>query len=133
MRLLMFILAGAWLAAIPSLAEETAAARFQIERAGDGFIRLNRSSGEVSFCAAEDGVWMCRTITDGSPDAGANGDFAGRLASIEQRLKALEERPVTTFPSDQDLDRAIDVFGRFLDRFKAFARDLNEADKTGSQ
>jgi hypothetical protein len=130
MRIL--IVAASLLAATPALAVEAGTGRFQLEKAGDGFIRLDRETGQVSLCTSHAGTWSCNNVAESAPpaDAALPQSIDDRLTAIEQRLSALEERPSVSLPSDQDVNRALDIFGRFMDRFKDFARDLQSEETT---
>jgi hypothetical protein len=126
------IIAAAFLAAAPAFAVETGTGRFQLEKAGEGFIRLDRETGQVSLCTSTGGTWSCNYVAESDPpvDAALPQSVEDRLTAIEQRLGALEERPSVSLPSDQDVNRALDIFGRFMDRFKDFARDMQGNETT---
>jgi hypothetical protein len=129
MRLTMLLIS--LLIVAKAQAAETGIGRYQLERAGDGFVRLDRETGAVSFCAAgSDGTWRCSAMSGSAPpDGPVQPPIAERLDSIEQRLTRLEKQTATgLLPSDEELNRALDVFGKMLDRFKSFARDINEGD-----
>lgn len=122
------------LCATSPLAAEAGPGRYQLERAGDGFLRLDRDTGAITFCQGQGGVWSCTAVRGGEAAAvGANAStedqdaaMEHRLQAIEKRLAELEAQSKIVLPSDEDVDRALDIFGKFMNRFADFARDLND-------
>jgi hypothetical protein len=45
-------------------AAEQDASRFQLERSGDHFVRLDRQTGAMSLCEEKDGSLVCRMAAD---------------------------------------------------------------------
>ena len=70
---------------LPAFAEDapgTAGGRFVLEKAGDGFIRLDRQTGAVSRCLEKSGNWACESIADDS--AVANQQAATGLVGEDE-------------------------------------------------
>ena len=82
---------------LPAFAEDTpgtAGGRFVLEKAGDGFIRLDRQTGAVSRCLEKSGNWACKSIADDSAVAGSvasSGDRADLKAEINRLERQNEE------------------------------------------
>ena len=132
---------------LPAFAEDapgTAGGRFVMEKAGDGFIRLDRQTGAVSRCLEKSGNWACESIAEDSAVAGSNassGDRADLKAEInrlerqneelKRRIAVLEKHPGDSssgtrleLPSQQDMDRFMALIESWMRRFVDFARSL---------
>jgi hypothetical protein len=123
------------LAALPANAQESAAQtgaggtdRFQLERSGDGFVRLDRQNGEVSYCTGTGADLSCRSSPD---ERQALQDEIDRLAARVDELEGRNtDRPVAEagkegdrsitlrLPSDEEVNS---VFGFVQDAFRRFA------------
>lgn len=67
----------------PSLA--TSNARYTLERSGDGFVRLDRVTGEVSYCRIEGAAGLvCRLAADERAAYQAKIDALSRQAAAQQ-------------------------------------------------
>ena len=54
-------------------------------------------------------------------------------SSLSKRIAELEKGGGTTkLPTDQEVDRMMDVFGKMFDRFLDFAREMDEKTKDGT-
>jgi len=42
-------------------AQDTDAGRFRLEKAGDGFVRLDTRTGAMTLCREQDGALVCRS------------------------------------------------------------------------
>jgi hypothetical protein len=110
------------------------AGRYVLEKVEQGFLRLDSETGAMALCSAKAGVWECRTIKDQGLDLTVE---IGRLKAENDRLKArvseLEKGggPIK-LPSDQEVDRMMDIFGKMFDRFLDFAREMDGKSREGS-
>ena len=75
------------LAAGPGFGQEpgTNGDRFVIQRAADGYIRLDRQTGATSFCQVRTGSLSC------APSAQERETYETRLAQLEVRVRDLEQ------------------------------------------
>jgi hypothetical protein len=124
-HLLIVIMAGMLSVATVSGAE--VAGRYVLERVEQGFLRLDSETGAMTLCSAKAGMWECQAIRDQGLDLTAE---IGRLKAENDRLKArvaeLEKVGGTIkLPSDQEVDRMMDIFGKMFDRFLDFAREMD--------
>jgi hypothetical protein len=108
--------------------------RYVLEKVEQGFLRLDRETGAMALCAAKAGVWECTTVKDAGLNQ--NAELA-RLKAENETLKAriaeLEKGGgPTKLPSDQEVDRMMDIFGRMFDRFLDFAREMDGKSKDGT-
>lgn len=128
---------------------ESRDSRFVIEREAEGFLRLDRQTGELSYCRIKDSGLSC--IASAEERLAWETEIARletRIAAIEARLEALEagepkpERlePPAAVPERQneaqgeesaeaELARALDfaerAFQRFFDMVKRMKDDLD--------
>jgi hypothetical protein len=124
-HLLIVIMAGMLSVATVSGAE--VAGRYVLERVEQGFLRLDSETGAMMLCSAKAGMWECQAVRDQGLDLTAE---IGRLKAENDRLKArvaeLEKVGGTIkLPSDQEVDRMMDIFGKMFDRFLDFAREMD--------
>jgi hypothetical protein len=128
------IVIAAVLLAAPDVSAAEVTGRYVLEKVEQGFLRLDSETGAMALCGAKAGVWECETLKDQSLDLAAE---LGRLKAENDRLKArvteLEKAGAATkLPSDQDVDRMMDIFGKMLDRFLDFAREMDGKSKEGT-
>ncbi|MGE0238752.1 MAG: hypothetical protein AB7F09_15230 [Parvibaculaceae bacterium] len=133
MRRLMLVIITVMLTGSVAPAAEISG-RYVLEKVEQGFLRLDSETGAVALCAAKDGVWECAAIKDQGLDLTAD---VARLEAENEKLKArvaeLEKSGGTTkLPSDQEVDRMMDIFGKMFDRFLDFAREMDGKTKDGT-
>lgn len=130
-------------AGAPPEADDT---RFSYHRSEDGFIRLDRRTGQISYCARRPTGWSCLATPD---DRAAFELEIGRLQSENAALKkalldrglplpgaaspdAAVPRPPQDLksPSDAEVDRVVNFFERIWRRLVELManlqRDLNK-------
>ena len=131
----------------PSVAQD----RYQLEKVQDGTVRLDRKTGEVSFCRMIGSGIVCTMAAD---ERGvllrANQELEQRVEILERRLAALEAKTtaddhdasqpapgddsqqqpmVDQNIDDGELDRAMRVTESVMRRFIGMMKDLsNEFD-----
>ncbi len=109
--------------------------RYVLEKVEQGFLRLDSETGVMSLCAVSSGVWECTAVKDEGLDGTKElGRLRDENESLKKRLAELEKGGATTkLPSDQEVDRMMDIFGKMFDRFLDFAREMDGKDKSGTQ
>jgi len=122
-------------------APDTEGGRYVLEKAGPGFIRLDRQTGAVSRCLETSGSWACDSIDDNR-----GGDLAGLKAEVDRlqkqndelkkRVAELEKRPGDSaggtkieLPTQQDMDRFMALVESWMRKFVEFARSLGQEAK----
>ena len=108
--------------------------RYVLEKVEQGFLRLDSVTGVMSLCSAPSGVWECKAVKDEGLDG--NEELL-RLRAENEKLKTriaeLEKGGAPTkLPSDQEVDRMMDIFGKMFDRFLDFAREMDGKSKDGT-
>ncbi|MGO4439332.1 hypothetical protein [Rhizobium sp. RAF56] len=112
-----------------AIAAEADPSRFQLERSGDHFVRLDRQTGAMSVCEDKDGALACRMAAD---ERAAYDEELNRLAD---RVTALEKSAAVkpNLPSDAEVDRTIGIMERMMRSFMGMVREFQgeeEKDKT---
>lgn len=109
--------------------------RFQIERQGDAFIRLDKTTGTVSTCALENGAFDCRMSAD---ERAALQAEIERLASENEQLKTASGQPETgvaqggkeltiKLPTEAEIKDAISYIEEMLRRFVDAIKSLGQS------
>jgi hypothetical protein len=109
-------------------------ARYVLEKVEQGFLRLDSETGAIALCSAKAGVWECTSVED--QDLALTAEL-GRLKAENDRLKARVaelEKPGAPqiLPSDQEVDRMMDMFGKIFERFLDFAREKDGKGERGT-
>lgn len=97
-----------------SLAQNaTDSARFQLERTSNGFIRLDKQTGDVSFCREEPTGLTCRLAAD------ERKAFEQELDALDTRVTQLEQKKPSAsgLPSDEEVEKSLSIMERFFSRF----------------
>jgi hypothetical protein len=108
--------------------------RYVMEKVEQGFLRLDSATGVMALCAAKAGLWQCETVRENGLDLTRElADLRAENETLKSRLAELEKGHVPTrLPSDQDVDRMMDIFGKMFDRFLDFAREMDGKNKDGT-
>lgn len=92
--------------------------RYALERSGDGFVRLDTKTGEMSLCRVDDDRMVCRMAAD------ERRAFDEAFDALAARVTALEKAAGTpgaaagdALPSDDELDRAMGMMEKVMRRF----------------
>ena len=114
--LIVGVLAG------PAVAQEDG--RYSMERTEDGFVRMDRQTGEVSVCREQGEDLVCRLAAD---DRQA---FESDLDALSDRVTALEERigqmSSADLPPDEEIDRAMGIMESFMRRFFGMIQEFQQ-------
>ncbi|MBB3388960.1 hypothetical protein FHT82_001683 [Rhizobium sp. BK275] len=116
---------AAGLLPLAAMAAEPDATRFQLERSGDHFVRLDRQTGAMSLCTEKDGALVCRMAAD---ERAAYEDELDRLAD---RVSALEKSTTArpALPTDAEVDRSIGIMERMMRSFMGIVREFQAEDE----
>ncbi|MCT8970672.1 hypothetical protein [Microbaculum marinisediminis] len=130
---------------------DTEGDRYVLRRVDDGLMRLDRETGDTSFCRKRGGSWVCEAVADDREALEAeinrlvedNGELAREIGRLKQRIARLEGRDTEPegdrdgtgpdakstepeVPSDEELDKVFRTFEKVMRRFMDMARDLRE-------
>ncbi|MDE1991446.1 MAG: hypothetical protein KGI75_03045 [Rhizobiaceae bacterium] len=116
------LLPATLLLTVPAQAAEPDQTRFQLERSGDHFIRLDRQTGAMSICQEQNGNLICRMAAD---ERAAYNDELDRLSDRVSKLeKAVADNNGSSLPNDADVDRALGIMQKFMRGFMGMAKEL---------
>jgi hypothetical protein len=99
--------------------------RFQLERSGDHFVRLDRQTGAMSLCEEKDGSLVCRMAAD------ERAAYESELDRLSDRVTALENKSVVSkaLPSDAEIDRSIGIMERWMRSFMGIVKEFQSEDQ----
>jgi len=108
------------------LAAELDTARFQLERSGDHFVRLDKQTGAMSLCEEKDGSLVCRMAAD------ERAAYEDELDRLSDRVSALENKSIVNkaLPSDAEIDRSISIMEKMMKSFMGVVKQFQEDEKT---
>ncbi|MBB3540355.1 hypothetical protein [Rhizobium sp. BK399] len=101
-------------------AAETEASRFELERSGDHFVRLDRQTGAMSLCEEKDGTLVCRMAAD------ERAAYEQELDRLSARVTALENKSIVNkaLPSDEEINRSIGIMERWMRSFMGIVKEF---------
>lgn len=110
----------------PSLAEE--ASRYQLQPSGDGFVRMDTQTGQMSLCSQAAGKLDCKPVSDErTAYADRIEEMSRRIEALEKRVAELEKAGATSgLPSDEEFERTMGYMERFFRRFIGVVHDLQK-------
>jgi hypothetical protein len=107
-------------------------ARFQLERSGDLFVRLDKQTGAISLCTEQDGNLVCRMAAEERAAYNEELDrLNARVTALEKAVAAGNAAP--HLPSDAEVDRTIGIMERMMRSFMGMVREFQgeeQQDKT---
>jgi hypothetical protein len=106
-----------------SAAAQEAGDRYAMTPAKEGFLRLDKQTGAVSFCTVENGLASCRLGAD--ERAALEGEIE-RLRRENAELNAAAKG----VPSDDQFERALTLTERFFRRFLRLFKDESLDEKS---
>ncbi len=133
LTILLFLLGvGAAAAEAPSTETPNSGDRYAITPKDDGFLRLDRQTGAVAFCAMEKGVPACRLAAD---ERAALEDEIARLRRENADLKAAKAGSppppgVSPLPKEEEFERALSLTERFFRRIIRLFKEEAPGDKS---
>jgi len=117
------------LVASPAFAQQDD--RFVLEKSGDGFVRMDRQTGEMSYCAIEAGALACRAAASSATSRDAEvAKIQEAIAALDRRIVALESslaaRLESTLPTEEQFEQTMGYVERFLRGFMGIMRDMEK-------
>jgi hypothetical protein len=139
MRYAMLLVPAAMaLGVAASAAQDDEGGRYALERSADGYVRMDKETGEMSICQERSGQLVCKLAAD---DRQAFESEMDRLQSsvdaLEKRVTALEGSPSKGLPSEEEFDKTMTYMQRFfrgfMDIVKEWDRELRGPEETTPQ
>jgi hypothetical protein len=128
MKRALIALSAYMLAPAAALSQDTV--RYALEKTADGYVRMDKSTGEMSICKEADGQLICRVAAD-ERDA-----YDDNLAGLTKRVEVLEQKLATlqgantnsqnVLPTEEEFDKTLSMMERFMRRFMGVVRELDE-------
>ncbi len=107
--------------------------RYQFQPVPDGLARLDTRTGRLSICARKGAEWSCELAADERNALLAENErLKGELERL-RRNPAAAEKPKIEVPSDQEIDRVLNVFDRFVRRFMEIMRGIEKDNAPGQK
>jgi hypothetical protein len=102
-----------------SASAQTADNRRRIYPTQDGFLEVDTRTGAITECKRASEGYSCSRVTDG--DAMLKEEPGPQAPAAPRQPPSTTQRPAG--PTDQEVDRALDVMERFLRRFMDIVRE----------
>ncbi len=108
--------------------------RYVLQNVEQGFLRLDSETGAMALCSAKAGVWECAAVKDQGLDLTAEVDrLKAENGKLKARVAELDKAGASTkLPSDQEVDRVMDIFGKMFERFLDFTRKMDGKSDQGT-
>ncbi|MDO9416287.1 hypothetical protein [Pararhizobium sp.] len=114
-----------------ALAQEQAPGRYSMEKTDAGIVRLDTQTGEISVCSDKGGNVTCRLAAD------ERTAFELELDLLTKRIETLEKTvgtgvnlPRPSLPSNEEIDQAMSIMERMMQKFMGIVKDLDKDTKT---
>jgi hypothetical protein len=116
------------LAPAAALSQETV--QYELEKTANGYVRMNKATGEMSICKEAEGQLICRIAADErAAYDGSLEDLAKRVEALEQKLAVLEgtaPKSQNMLPTEEEFDKTLSMMERFMRRFMGVVREFED-------
>ena len=130
MRLFAILVSTLALNGIAAVASAEEADRYRLEKTDTGYIRMDTATGEMSICEERSGQLVCKLAADERAAFQSDIDrLQAKLDDVEGRVAKLEARPSipeTLLPSDEQVDKGIDLMEKFFRSFMGIVKELDK-------
>ena len=130
MRLFAILVSVCALAGIAGLASAEETDRYRLEKSDTGYVRMDTVTGEMSICEERSGQLVCKLAADERAAFQTDIDrLQAKLDDVEGRVARLEARPSipeTLLPSDEQVDKGIDIMEKFFRSFMGIVKELDK-------
>ncbi len=130
MRIVFLTGACAALILTGSYARAEDGARYAFQKSADGIARLDTQTGQVSMCEQKSGQLVCKpAVEERQASQGRVDQLQQKVDRLEKRLDTLEARvvsPKDLLPSDEQVDKTLNIMERFFRQFMNIAKDFDK-------
>ena len=130
MRLFTILIPALAMTGIAFLASAEEAERYRLEKSDTGYVRMDTVTGEMSICEERSGQLVCKLAADERAAFQTDIDrLQAKLDDVEGRVAKLEARPSipeTLLPTDEQVDKGIDIMEKFFRSFMGIVKDLDK-------
>ena len=100
--------------------------RYTLEKTADGYVRMDKQTGEMSLCNEQSGQLVCKLAADErSAFEGEVERLQSSVEALENRVTALEKSKQSYLPTDEDVDKSVDTMQRFLRGFLDIVKEFD--------
>jgi hypothetical protein len=125
------VVASAFLVSVlsfPATAQD--ADRYMMEKSANGYVRMDRKTGEMSICEERSGQLVCKLAADERSAFQDEVDrLQDRLSGLEKRVAELETasrlNPEALLPTEEDFEKSLGYMERFFRRFMDIVKDFD--------
>ena len=111
--------------------------RYQLEKSGDSYVRLDTQSGEMSICEKHGSQLVCRVAAEERAAFqdeidrldGTVVDLEKRISVVEKQLRNSREK----LPSEEEFERSLGYMERFMRRFMDIIEDFDRPSDDGDR
>ena len=119
------VLGAGYYARSDLLAAGNSQSRYVLKDTGNGFLRLDTKTGEMSMCQPKANSFVCKAVAD---DREALEKEIARLEGRVGVLKRYIKKSESTYfklPSDKEVDQVLSYFEGLVKRFRSFTDFLD--------
>ena len=136
MRTKFLLVAALLLPAVPAAGAQDD--RYVLEKSGEGFVRMDRQTGEMSTCRTEGTGLVCKLAAD------ERTAYQQEIDSLQEKVDGLEERVAklenslasrleSTLPTEQDFEKTLGYMERFFRSIMGIVRDMEKEEPAAPQ
>lgn len=126
MRFATVLVPAIVLLGVTAAAAQQSDSRYALEKSANGYVRMDKQTGEMSICEERTGQLVCKMAAD---DRQAFESELDRLQStvdaLEGRVSALESGSTSTLPSSEDFDKTMTYMQQFFRGFMDIVKELD--------
>ncbi len=113
-------------------------ARYKLETAADGYLKLDTFSGSMTYCSQQNSEFTCKVIEGTeAPDQDELRLLKDKVDALSKRLDALEQQNRTsknsTLPTEEEFEQTMGMMERFMKRFMGIAKSFDDPETTPAQ
>lgn len=106
--------------------------RFSMVPIDGGFLRMDTDTGTVSLCTKKAGAWACETVPDDYKAVQEeNAALKRELGELRGDRKTAKADRKLELPTEEEVDKAIGQFDKYLKKFKGLIEKYQSPDGPG--